>query len=497
MKKRSKFSLSSQHATTFNIGQLISCGMPVPIKPGDSVRHSIGSFIRFSPMLAPIMHPMEVVIQSFFVPNRLVWGPGDIAAPNDLGWEEFITGGEDNTDVQTTPTFTTGGTNNAKDQIPCDQGLPHGSTGIDVNLMMLAGYNLIWNDRFRDPDIQNEVDIYTNYDRLNVNWKKDRLTSARPWEQKGADVMIPLGGGAAPISGVGVQGATTHASQAVKETDGTTPTYTNAWGGTYAMFEEGASGYPNAYAELNAVDAIDVNQLLMSLGLQKFADARAMYGSDMVDYLNYIGIRSSDLRMRKPEYLGGGTKLLATSEVLQTAEGTNAVGTMRGHGVAALRTPNYRKFFEEHGYIHTVMFVRPVPVYMDAINYHYLKVNKEDYYQQELESVGQRALTNKEVYAAHTTPDGTFGWGHRYQEYREHHNSVSGDFRDTVANFWHASRDWSSDQSLNDAFLKCEQTSDISKIFAVATEDTIYARVYHSCVARRLMKPRHIPSLTL
>jgi len=162
-------------------------------------------------------------------------------------------------------------------------------------------------------------------------------------------------------------------------------------------------------ADLTSASAVTVNILREALALQRYEEARARYGSRYVEYLRYLGVRSSDARLQRPEYLGGGRQTLQFSEVLQTAEGADPVGEMRGHGISAMRTNRYRKFFEEHGFVITVMSVRPKTIYAQGLFRHWNRRTKEDFWQQELQHIGQQEILNKELYAAHANPNNTFG----------------------------------------------------------------------------------------
>lgn len=197
-----------------------------------------------------------------------------------------------------------------------------------------------------------------------------------------------------------------------------------------------------------------------------------------------MGVRSSDARLQRPEYLGGGRQTIQFSEVLQTAEGSNPVGEMAGHGIAAMRSNRYRRFFEEHGYIVTMMSVRPKTIYTQGLPRTWNRRTKEDFWQKELQHIGQQEVLNKEVYASHSNPNGTFGYQDRYDEYRRSESTVSGEFRTSLLDFWHMARMFSSDPALNADFVECVPTE---RIFAVPSQDVLYVMANHSIQARRLV----------
>jgi len=220
------------------------------------------------------------------------------------------------------------------------------------------------------------------------------------------------------------------------------------------------------------------------MALQRYSEARARYGSRYTEYLRYLGVRSSDARLQRPEYLGGGKTPIQFSEVLQTAEGTAPVGEMRGHGISALRTNRYRRFFEEHGYVLTVLSVRPKTVYTQGLPRHWNRRTKEDFWQRELQHIGQQEVLNKELYAAHAEPNDTFGFQDRYDEYRRAESSVSGEFRESQLDYWHIAREFGSSPALNSSFVECVPSD---RIFAAQDNDTLYVMANHSIQARRLV----------
>ena len=234
--------------------------------------------------------------------------------------------------------------------------------------------------------------------------------------------------------------------------------------------------------------SVDINQLREAFALQRFEEHRALYGSRYVEYLRYLGVKSSDARLQRPEYLGGSRQTIQFSEVLQTAPSEDSpVGALKGHGIGAMRTNRYRRFFEEHGYVLTVMMVRPISVYMQGLSRMWNRRVKEDYFQQELQHIGQQEVLTKELYAGSssgaTSDDTVFGYQNRYDEYRWHESYVSGEFRN-ILNSWHMARDFANEPTLNADFINAVPTT---RIFAAQENDTLYCMANHSIQARRLL----------
>lgn len=483
--KRSKFNLSNYKLLTCDMGELIPCGM-FEVLPGDTIQQSTSVLTRVSPMLAPVMHPVHIRVHHWYVPYRLLWDD----------WEDFITGGPTGTDASEYPTITQ---NFSEGSLADYLGVPPRHPASDtVSALPFRAYQLIWNEFYRDADLETEAvidttsgnDTTTSLTLKQVAWEKDYFTSSRPWEQKGPSITIPIGT-SAPVDGIGIYSSPTILGPGVlRYTDGsdvsTQNLATENSGVAIATTGSGSTSRPNIHADLSQASAVTVNILREALALQRFEEARARYGSRYVEYLRYLGIRSSDARLQRPEYLGGGKQTLQFSEVVQTAEGDDPVGHLAGHGIGALRSNKYRRFIEEHGVVLSLLSVKPKTMYAQGLSRMWNRRVKEDFWQKELESIGQQEVLNKEVYAAHTTPEGTFGFQDRYDEYRRSESSIAGEFRSTLLDFWHFARIFASDPALNSTFVSCIPTD---RNFAVPSQDVLYIMARHQITARRLLKP--------
>lgn len=487
--KRAKFSLSNRKLFTCDMGELVPCGL-LEVLPGDSIQAATSMLVRTQPMLAPPMHPVDVRIHHWFVPHRLVWSD----------WENFITGGPDGLNASVFPTITLAG-GAAVGSLADYLGVPTGVAGISVSALPFRGYSLIWNSWYRDQDLETALvvntaagaDATTNTTLQCCDWEKDYYTSARPWEQKGPGITIPLGT-RAEIRGIGFEPssvATGPTKVGVREGGGNHQDYPYWFASPTQNILVKALGttnadHPDLYTDLSTATAASINTLRQAFALQRYEEARARYGSRYTEYLRYLGVRSSDARLQRPEYLGGGRDTIQFSEVLQTAaDGANAVGTMRGHGIAGVRSNRFRRFFEEHGYMFTLMSVRPKTMYIQGIPRTWNRRAKEDFWQVELQHIGQQKVLNKELYAAHSTPEGTFGYQDRYDEYRRQESFVSGEFRSSL-NMWHFARSFASDPALNASFVKCVPPENT---FAVPASDVLWVLARNSIQARRLVSP--------
>lgn len=441
------------------------------VLPGDSMRVSTSALIRMSPMLAPVMHPCHVRFHHWFVPNRILWDE----------WEDFITGGpnNDNTDVIPQIVNPTTPAKNLLDYM----GVPP-VENVSVNALPVRAFNKIWNEFYRDQDLQEER-LEEDLSIPNVAWSKDYFTTSRPWTQKGADITIPIGT-QAPIA------ISEGSSQRVGA-------YTNSVGENRFLFADASDtniikagndgeGISLLYADLSQATGITANEFRELFALQRYAEARAQYGSRYVEYLRYLGVNPSDARLQRPEYIGGGKSTLQFSEVLTTydnqAEDIPA-GSLRGHGITALKTRNTKKFFEEHGYFITVMSVVPKSIYADGMARTWLRQDKEDFYQRELQNIGQQKLKQGEIDASDpATLQDTFGYTDRYCDYTTAISTVAGEFR-TSLDYWHLARKFDTPPLLNASFIECNPSK---RIFAEQTTDPLWCMINNSVVSRRMVK---------
>lgn len=503
--KRSKFSLSHYKLMSLKMGGLYPCAA-VEVLPGDTFQHATSMLLRLSPLVTPVMHPCHARIHHWFVPHRLTWDH----------WESFITGGPDGMDASAFP-FLRASNSDTYVQVgslgdylgvpPPDVSVPW-TNPIEFSALPWRAYALIFNEWYRDQDLVTPLvvskadgyDSTTNTDLQSVAWEKDYYTSARPWTQKGPVVTVPVEGYApiindpanpgirqAPITGP----AFTDGRMAVGPLTGTSGNFgpANLGSATEPGFVQ-VDSPSGMMADLTQVSAAAINDLRLAFALQRYEEARARYGSRYTEYLRYLGVRSSDARLQRPEYLGGGKQTIQFSEVLQTggdsAGDPTGVGNMQGHGIAGLRSNRYRRFFEEHGYVISVLSIKPRTIYEQGIPRTYNRRVKEDFWQRELQHIGQQEILNKELYVQGVAADDSvFGYQDRYDEYRRQESTVAGQFRTSLLDNWHMARVFSSLPVLNSSFVTSNPTN---RIFADQTgNDTVLAMVSHSIQARRML----------
>lgn len=466
--KRAKHSLSHYKLTTFDMGELVPVAC-FEVLPGDTIQMATSALIRVSPMLAPVMHPVRVRIHHWFVPTRQVWSD----------FEKFITGGSDGLDATVYPNKSA---SHAEGSLGDYLGAPVG-TSLQHSVLPFRVYQSIYNEFYRDQDLNTAaavstasgVDSTTDTTLKNVCWEKDYFTSARPWTQKGTEAFILMQGNNTDLT------VKTSGSANVKTMMGsngaTNMVVTPAWSDSTAV------------RWVNAGLQFSVNDMRLSIALQKFAEARARFGSRYTEYLRSLGVTPQDARLDRPEYLGGGRQTIQFSEVIQSGTDYNAntgVGSLKGHGIGAMRSNRFRRFFGEHGYVMTLMSVMPKTIYAQSLGKMWNRDTNEKYYQKELEKVGQDSVLNKEVYTAHTTPNGVFGYQDRYDEYRRIESNIGGEFRSSL-NHWHLARIFAGDPALNSSFVTANPTK---RVLASTGTDGLYAMINHSIQARRIVSSR-------
>lgn len=439
------------------------------VLPGDTFRCKTSLYCRIAPLVAPVMHEVDVRLTSWYVPNRIIWS----------AFDEWITGADE---VSTMPTVTAD--TSAKTELMDHMGMEP-IQGVAVQALPFRAYNMVWNEFFRDIDHQTERD-QDDMTVARVNWESDYFTKARATPQQGDAATIPITGvDNLPISGL-IRG---NLAESNPDTVFAKSNSTGAFAG-FTPSGELRNMYSEvgdfAYAEFaGATGGIDINAFRQAMALQRFAEARSRFGDRYVDYLRYLGINPTDGRLSRPEFLGGGSNIVSFSEVLATAEGSSTdVGDMFGHGIAGVSSRPWRKMFEEHGWVMVLVYVRPRSQYSNGIPRKFRRTDPMDYWQKELEILPWQEIKQTEIYGA-GDPDITFGWTPRFEEYRTNFSFVSGSMRPgEPENDWHMSREFSSAPTLNGSFHECTPTD---RIYASNTVPELVISSVVDCTAKRLV----------
>ena len=513
------FDLSHENKLSLNMTELVPIYVQ-DIIPGDRFKVRTEMLMRFAPMIAPIMHRIDARVEFFFVPNRLVWED----------WEKFITGGEDGSEMPPFPMVLAGQArqflkeSSLADYMgipPCDPDQLGG--GLSFSLLPFRAYQLIWNEWYRDQNLQEPIDVPLGSldtsalaDMLTIRrrcWEKDYFTSALPWTQRGGDVTLPLSGRAEVI----LDHSDTQGMPYLVDGQNKLPTagelYTDSAGTIRSGGSSGSSGLyinPNEslWANLSEATASTVNELRRANQLQKWLEVNARAGSRYIEQIYaHFGVRSSDARLQRPEYLGGFKQPVSISEVLQTSQSTSEPlggeyspqGNMAGHGISVGGNTGFVREFEEHGYIIGILSVMPRTSYQQGIPRHFMKSDKFDFAFPEFAHLGEQPILNAEIYADYdaaigsTVNQGTFGYQSRYAEYKYMPSEVHGEFR-TSLDFWHLGRIFLRAPGLNSEFVEARVDN---RIFAVQDENAsakLYAQLWFDVKAMRKLPVFGTPS---
>ena len=510
--KRTKFDRSHVYKTTFNSGKLIPVFVD-EVLPGDTTRMSVNYFARLATPIKPIMDNIYLDWFFFFVPNRLVWEH----------WQNFCFEQEDpgdNTDFVIPTVSATGNSDNAYIGSLWDYfGLPVNTSGnlSGISALPFRGVYLIWNEWFRDENLQKSVKIQKGDTNEVLNstrsseqpsWvftsgtnivpglacpprgkRHDYFTSALPWTQKGPGVSIGLAG-TAPIEGLKALtqvGNIPVSSRAFNETfyngSGDEPRTTVAWEGSQSATVSNispasimSSDFSNAYANLDESSIFTISSLRIAFQMQKFYERLARGGSRYTEVLrSFFGVVSPDARLQRPEFLGSFTKMVNVNPIAQTSatNDTSPQGNLSAYGVTAAKFHGFTKSFVEHGYIFGFVCARADLTYQQGINKMWLRSTVYDFYWPTFAHLGEQAIELREIYAQGSEADKTvFGYQERYAEYRYKPSQITGKFRSTVTggnlDVWHLSQFFKNAPTLNEEFIV--ENPPIERITAVPSE---------------------------
>nr|WAE43469.1 MAG: major capsid protein [Microviridae sp.] len=533
---RSMFNRSHAHKTAFNAGQLIPFYVDEAL-PGDTFHCKTSLFARLSTPIVPIMDNIYLETFYFAVPYRLVWE----------NWQKFCGETEDPQNYSEgmvdylIPTIS-----NNPDQLQATvgsiydyMGIPGDSTGLEISALQFRAYNLIWNQWFRDQNLQDSVRVPTDdgpdaqesYQILNRCKKHDYFTSCLPWPQKGPSILLPLGD-SAPIFGDGTAFALTdtqhnYGLSKIVKGDGTYPNgqlsaTTTMWGepvGQEKIWNDDQTptadfrgiglhvkgdGDNGLYADLSAATAATINQLREAFQVQRLFEKDARGGTRYTEIIkSHFGVTSPDARLQRPEYLGGSSCRINIHPVQQTSS-TESQPTPQGHlaafGVGSHQNGGFHKSFTEHCILIGLANVRYDITYQQGLHRMWSRQTRVDLYWPTLAHLGEQAVLQKEIYGNSDTGNAAFGYQERYAEYRYMPSRISGILNSAARTtegsgpaipYWHLADYYSQTPSLGPDWIQIN-SDNLNRTLAVQTGPQI---IFDSFLDLKCIRPMPVYSV--